>query len=83
MRVVHFSVEITAFYVIVTVFFCQINQKHVMHASEVTLFCYFNKHFLQCELSVCGFKGASCILKTLPHKNLNVVCPKDKGGTLN
>jgi hypothetical protein len=48
MRVVHFSVEITAFYVIVTVFFCQINQKHVLHASEVTLFCYFNKHFLQC-----------------------------------
>jgi hypothetical protein len=38
MRVVRFSVEITAFYVIVTVFFCQINQKHVKHASEVTLF---------------------------------------------
>jgi hypothetical protein len=33
MRVVRFSVEIT---VIMTVFFCQSNQKHVMHTSEVT-----------------------------------------------
>jgi hypothetical protein len=39
MRVVRFSVEITAFYVIMTIFFCLISQKHVMHASEVTFFC--------------------------------------------
>jgi hypothetical protein len=55
MRVVRFSVEITAFYVIMTVFFCQINRKHVMHASEVTLFFFVILTKIFCSAGVTPF----------------------------